>query len=139
MNPRAKINFEVDQTSLANAKAYVARHGGSLNKLVSSLFASLGQEDRLTTAALDPTRRVLLDASAGKISVVDAAERLGLPDAGYVLQRLADHGLPLPRLTDDEIGRQAAESFDALSECLSAPTPVPAPRRRKPAPASRRP
>jgi hypothetical protein len=138
MNQRAKINFEVDQASLANAKAYVARHGGSLNKLVSSLFASLGHEDRLTSAALDPTRRVLLDASAGKISVVEAADLLALPDAGYVLQRLVDHGLPLPRLTDDEVSRQAAESFDALRDCLSAPTVAPSPRRSKPALAQRR-
>ena len=38
--PKAKINFEIEEEDLANAKAYVARHGGSLNKLVAALFAS---------------------------------------------------------------------------------------------------
>lgn len=42
---KAKINFEIEEESLANAKAFVAKHGGSLNKLVSSL---------LNVAAADP-------------------------------------------------------------------------------------
>ena len=94
---KAKINFEIDPHSLVNAKAYVARHGGSLNKLVSSLFASLGRDERLQAPAIDPAKRVLLDASAGKISIMEATTRLALPDAGYLLRRLADEGLPLPR------------------------------------------
>ena len=124
MNPRAKFNFEIDQASLANAnaKACVARHGGSLNKLVSSLFATLGQKERLASVAIDPTRRVLLDASTGKLSIIQAAELLGLPDAGYALHRLADVGLPLPRLTEDEVQRQAAASLDALNDCRPAPS-----------------
>ena len=116
---KAKINFEIDPHSLVNAKAYVARHGGSLNKLVSSLFASLGRDERLQAPAIDPAKRVLLDASAGKISILEATTRLALPDAGYLLRRLADEGLPLPRLADDDVQAQAADSLAALKECLA--------------------
>ena len=111
---KAKINFEIEQESLANAKAYVAKHGGSLNKLVSSLFAGLGQDERLGTPAIDPAKRVLLDVSAGKISIMEAAQLLELPDAGYVLHRLRDERLPLPKLSESEVQRQAADSLEAL-------------------------
>lgn len=132
----AKINFEIDQESLANAKAYVAKHGGSLNKLVASLFASLGQDERLNAPAIDPAKRVLLDASAGRISIVEAAALLGLPDAGYVLRRLADERLPPPRLADSEVRRQADESLDALKESLLT-KPAASGRKRKAAAASK--
>jgi hypothetical protein len=51
---KAKIGFEVDADDLANAKAFVAKHGGSLNKLVSALFASLGREAGLGPPVADP-------------------------------------------------------------------------------------
>ena len=118
---KAKINFEIEQESLANAKAYVAKHGGSLNKLVSSLFSSLGQDERLRAPAVDPAKKVLLEASSGKISIMEAAALLQLPDAGYVLRRLADERLPLPKLTDEEVHRQASESLEALKQTLIKP------------------
>ena len=121
---KAKINFEIEEESLANAKAFVARHGGSLNKLVSSLFDSLGQTERANALAKDPAIGILLEASAGKISIMEAAAQLQLPDGGYVLQRLAREKLPLPRLTQAERDRQAAESLAALSDCQIQPAPV---------------
>ncbi|HSV45038.1 MAG TPA: hypothetical protein VLJ58_04520 [Ramlibacter sp.] len=126
---KAKINFEVEEESLANAKAFVAKHGGSLNKLVSSLFASLGQDERARAPAIDPATGVLLQVSAGKLSLMEAAAQLKLPDAGYVLQRLASENLPLPRLTESELDRQAAESLEALGDCLIKTAP--AAKRRK--------
>ena len=129
--PKAKINFEVDEESLSNAKAYVAKHGGSLNKLVTSLFASLGRDDRLRFPALDPSKRILLDLSSGKVSLLEATRKLGLPDAGYALRRLADEGLPLPRLPAVVVHAQADESFDALSSALvQRPAAAKKPRRR---------
>jgi hypothetical protein len=119
--PKAKINFEVDEESLSNAKAYVAKHGGSLNKLVTSLFASLGQDERLLSPVPDPAKKILLDLSSGKVSLSEATRLLALPDAGYTLRRLADEGLPLPRLPDEVARRQAQASLDALSACLVAP------------------
>jgi hypothetical protein len=118
---KAKINFEIEADSLANAKAFVARHGGSLNKLVSSLFASLGEEERKRGPAQNPATAVLIDVSLGKISIMEAAAQLELPDAGYVLQMLAREKLPLPRLQSSELERQASESIEALRDCLVAP------------------
>jgi len=120
---KAKINFEIDEEILANAKAYVAVHGGSLSKLVTSLFATLGQDERMRGPAINPATKVLLDASAGKISILEAAALLELPDAGYVLHRLTQDKLPLPRLSESELEKLASESFDALSECMIRPAP----------------
>ena len=113
---KAKIGFEVDERDLANAKAFVAKHGGSLNKLVSALFASLGREEASRAPALDPSTKILMSVSIGEISVTEAARLLEVPDAGYVLRRLADHGFPLPRLAQ-EIAR---EQLDAARQALDA-------------------
>jgi hypothetical protein len=120
---KAKIGFEVDINDLANAKAYVARHGGSLNKLVASLFSSLGKEERAKAPVRDPAEAVLLEVSSGKISIMEAARKLELPDAGYVFERLAAAGLPLPRLPDEEVRRQLDDARDALRACLIDPLP----------------
>ena len=135
---KAKIGFEVDEVDLAHAKAYVARHGGSLNKLVSTLFASLGQDEREMTPAPDASTRVLMSVSTGKMSIMEAAQRLELPDAGYVFHRLAEKGLPLPRLNDEFVKAQLDNARDALEECLVEPAKVvkkPAQVRRRIAPA----
>lgn len=118
---KAKIGFEVDERDLAAAKAYVAKHGGSLNKLVSALFASLGQDDADRMPVLDPATSTLMEVSTGKLSIMEAARRLELPDAGYVLHRLAEKGLPLPRLPDDFVKRQLDEARHALDACLVEP------------------
>lgn len=115
---KAKIGFEVDDVALANAKAYVARHGGSLNKLVSALFYSLGQEERERAPAIDPATSILLAVSAGKISVMEAARQLELQDAGHVFHRLAEKGIPLPRLSDDFVTGQLDQARAALDDCL---------------------
>lgn len=121
---KAKIGFEVDEDDLANAKAFVARHGGSLNKLVSALFASLGQDAKDRSPSIDPATRVLIDVSAGKISIMEGARQLELQDAGYVFHRLAEAGLPLPRLSEGDVSHQLAQAKDALDACLVEPIPV---------------
>ena len=126
---KAKIGFEVDEGDLANAKAYVALHGGSLNKLVSALFASLGKDDAQRMPLVDPALGVLMGVSTGKISIAQAARQLELPDAGYVLQRLAALGLPLPRLPKEFVAQQLAQARSALDDCLVVPTPAPVARR----------
>ncbi|WP_295997699.1 hypothetical protein [Rugamonas sp.] len=132
---KAKIGFEVDEADLANAKAYVARHGGSLNKLVSALFASLGQEAAAGVPALDPATGLLMAVSMGKLSIMEASRRLELPDAGYVLHLLAEQGLPLPRLPDAYVKTQLNEARDALDDCLLEPAKAVKKRggRRRPA------
>ena len=72
---KAKIGFEVDEKDLASAKAYVARHGGSLNKLVSALFASLGQDEGRRSALVDPVTSTLLAVSMGNLSIMEASRR----------------------------------------------------------------
>lgn len=121
---KAKINFEVDETDLANAKAFVAKHGGSLNKLVSVLFASLGRQEAARAPALDPATKILVSASIGEISIAQAARLLELPDAGYVLHRLADMALPLPRLSDEVVHAQLKDARAALDDCLLEPPAV---------------
>lgn len=124
---KAKIGFEVDEGDLANAKAYVALHGGSLNKLVSALFASLGKDDAQRVPVPDPALSVLMAVSTGKMSVMDAAQQLDLPDAGYVFHRLAALGLPLPRLPQDVVAQQLTQARTALDDCLLVAESVPAP------------
>lgn len=122
---KVKIGFEVDEVDLAKAKAYVARHGGSLNKLVSAFFASLGREDVARLPALESATSILISVSTGKISVMEAARQLELPDAGYVFHLLADKGLPLPRLPEDFVQTQIDDARSALDACLldTAKTP----------------
>ena len=122
--PKAKINFEIEEEDLASAKSYVAKHGGSLNKLVAALFASLAADQRQRSPAVDPAVETLLKYSAGKLSLVDAANILALPDAGYVLRRMAQEGIPLPRLTETEIARQAKNSLEALKACMTDSAPA---------------
>ncbi|MDQ2823810.1 MAG: hypothetical protein M3Y65_26110 [Pseudomonadota bacterium] len=119
---KAKIGFEVDEKDLASAKAYVATHGGSLNKLVSALFASLGRNDRRQPAMVDPVTSTLLAVSMGNLSIMEASRRLELPDAGYVLHLLAEKNLPLPRLPDDFVGLQLDAARSALDDCLAVPS-----------------
>lgn len=128
---KAKIGFEVDEDDLANAKAFVARHGGSLNKLVSALFASLGKDEARRSPAIDPATRVLLNVSMGKISIMEGARQLELQDAGHLFLRLEDAGLPLPRLSKEEVNRQLAEARDALDACLVEPVSVNSNRSKK--------
>ncbi|MFA9215930.1 MAG: hypothetical protein ACEQSK_02390 [Sphingomonadaceae bacterium] len=118
---KAKIGFEVDEVELAKAKAYVARHGTSLNKLVSALFASLGQDDLHRPPPVDETVSILLAVSVGRLSIVEASRRLELPDAGYVLHLLAEKKLPLPRLPDEFVKTQLNEARSALEDCLVEP------------------
>ena len=121
---KAKIGFEVDEDDLANAKAFVARHGGSLNKLVSALFASLGENETRRSPAIDPATRVLLNVSIGKISIMEGTRQLDLQDAGHLFLRLEEAGLPFPRLSKEEVKRQLAEAKDALDACLIEPSRV---------------
>ena len=121
---KAKIGFEVDEHDLANAKSFVARHGGSLNKLVSALFASLGQDEINRTPAIDPATRILMDVSVGKISIMEGARQLELQDAGHLFHRLAEAGLPLPRLSKEVVSHQLAQAKDALDACLAEPLPT---------------
>lgn len=113
---KAKINFEIEEEDLANAKAYVARHGGSLNKLVGALFSQLGQQ--LDAPDIDPAKKILLDLSCGKISLIEATRRLGFQDAGHTLHLMSEEGLPMKRLSEETIKRQAAESLEAMRACL---------------------
>jgi hypothetical protein len=128
---KAKIGFEVDEDDLTNAKAFVARHGGSLNKLVSALFASLGKDEARRSPAIDPAMRVLLNVSMGKISIMEGARQLELQDAGHLFLRLEEAGLPLPRLSKEETDRQLAEAEKALDACLVEPVSAEKNRSRK--------
>ncbi|WGG53140.1 hypothetical protein [Rugamonas sp. DEMB1] len=118
---KAEIGFKVDEQVLANAQAFVAKHGGSLDELVSAFLASLCREEKERGPALDPSTSVLMAVSSGRISILEAARQLELPDAGYVFQRLAALGLPLPRLSEEFTRQQLEQARNALDGCLIEP------------------
>jgi hypothetical protein len=108
------ITFAVDAMTLAHAKAFAAEHGTTLNKLVNSFLSGI-QADRPRPAESE-AQQVCLEYCLGKRSLTEAADALGLQDAGLFLALVRRAGLPLPRLNDDEIARQAEASKDVFLE-----------------------
>lgn len=119
---KATITLEVDEGDLNKARAYIAKHGGSLNELVSTFIASLAREEERQLPALDTTTSVLLAASMGDLSLIEATRKLGLPDAGYVFHLLAEKEFPLPSLPIDFVTNQLEQARPGLDECLVGPT-----------------
>ena len=118
---KAKIHFEIDQEILASAQEYAAQHGGSLNSLVSAFFSTLGAKERANTPMPDPTTRVLLEVSSGQTALVEGARMLGMQDAGHLLQKLRDAGLPLPQLSESDSRLLADATSAAFTDCLLEP------------------
>ncbi|MBC7377470.1 MAG: hypothetical protein H7346_08565 [Burkholderiaceae bacterium] len=75
-------------------------------------------------ATIDLSARVLMDVSIGRISIMEGARQLELQEAGHLLHRLAEAGLPLPRLSKKLIDRQLAQAKEALDACRVEPIPV---------------
>lgn len=110
------ITFSVDGAALANAKAFAAARSTSLNKLINAFLASLGRQHSRT--AVSRIEEALLDFSVGKTNLIQTAERLDLPDAGYVFALMQRVGLPLPELPESEIDRQVKQSLEFLRKAL---------------------
>lgn len=110
------ITFAVDELTLAHAKAFAAEHGTTLNKLVNSFLSGI-QVNRPRPAESD-AQQVCLEYCLGKRSLTEAADALGLQDAGLFLALVRKAGLPLPRLTEDEIARQAEVSKEVFREAF---------------------
>lgn len=115
---KARIQFEIDQDTLANAQKYVARHGGSLDSLVAAFFRTLGAKDGASAPVPDPTTRVLLEVSSGQTALVEGARILGMQDAGHLLQRLREAGLPLPQLSESDSHALADAASTVFADCL---------------------
>ena len=118
---KAQINLEIEQEILANAEAYVARCGGSLDNLVSAFLSALGTDERASSTIPNPTTQVLLEVSSGRTSLVEGARMLGMQDAGYLLQRLRDVGLTLPQLPESDSRLLADKTSTAFADCLLDP------------------
>ena len=110
------ITFAVDAITLAHAKAYAAVHGTTLNKLVNSFLGSI-QANRHRPAESE-AQQVCLEYSLGNRSLTEAADALGLQDAGLFLALVRQTGLPLPRISEREIARQADASRDVFLEAF---------------------
>lgn len=126
----AKINFEMDRDVLASAQAFAAKHRVSLNKLVSTYFASLGQKDTVAPP-VDRRLSVLLEVSMGKTSITDAARELGLGDAGHVLALMRQAKIPITMkpLPAGFVKNQADSTLEAMrSSMLPVAPKVPARR-----------
>ena len=128
---KSKINFEIEQEILANAKAYIAQHGGSLNKLVSVFFSNLGKQERSNAPLINPETRVLMDVSAGRITLMEGVRMLGLQNAGFLLQKLREAALPLPQLSAMDASAQADAGATACADCMLAPAADRKPHKRK--------
>ena len=128
----AKINFEMDRDVLATAQAFAAKHRVSLNKLVSTYFASLGQEDK-AAMPVDGRLSVLLEVSQGKVSITDAARELGLGDAGHVLALMRQAKIPitLKPLPANFVKNQADSALEAMRSCMLPVVPKEPARRTK--------
>jgi hypothetical protein len=108
------ITFSVEDSALANAKAYASERSTTLNKLVNAYLKSLAQsQPRRSVSKAD---EVLLDYSLGRKSLLEAAESLGVPDAGHVLALMRRTGLPMPQLPEDMVQQQVKESLPFFEE-----------------------
>ncbi len=112
----ANITFAVDESVLAEAKAFAAEHGTSLNRLVASFLGSV--RSRHPRQAVSQAQQVCLDYSLGKRTLTEGADALGLQDAGLFLALMRQTGLPLPKLGEDLATRQADETYDVFGEAF---------------------
>lgn len=115
----AKINFEMDRDVLANAQAFSTKHKIPLNKIVSTYFASLGQEGA-SAVPIDRRQGILFEVSMGKVSIADAARELGLGDAGHVLALMRELKIPitLGALPPTFVKKQAEIALEAMGSCM---------------------
>lgn len=111
------ITFSVEESALANAKAYVSERSTTLNKLVNAYLKSLGQNQ--PRRSISKADEVLLDYSLGKKSLLEAAELLGLHDGGHVFALMRRAELPLPQLPDNIVEQQASENLEFFKKARS--------------------
>lgn len=108
------ITFAVDATALANAKAYAAERSTTLNKLINAYLQSLGGAQ--PRRAVSKAEAILLDYSLGRISLMDATDNLGVPDAGHVFALLRQSGPPFPQLPEAIVRQQVDEHWEFFAE-----------------------
>ena len=129
----AKINFEMDSEVLANAQAFAARHRVSLNKLVTTYFASLGRGESDPMPVGGPIA-TLLEVSTGKLGIADAARELGLVDGGHVLALMRQNNIPivLGGLSNHFVKAQAEDALEAMrAGMLPAPSGASGEKKRR--------
>lgn len=112
MARKSNITFSLDDVAIDAAKAYAAKRGTSLNKIVTQYFLSLAANDDMRVPVLDTTR-ALLRFSNGQASLPETVEALGVHDGGIVLQMLREQDLPVP-LLDRSLAEAQAEAALAL-------------------------
>ena len=127
--PKTNITFSVDSESLGNAKAYAARAGVPLNRIVGQMFAALGQR-QAAGAAISAGHRQVLRYSLGQASLYETVQALGVNDGGVVHAMLRELGLPFPFMDSDAARQMAQEALPALRAALLAAAPRKAARRR---------
>lgn len=121
---RTNITFSLDTRTLAHAKAYAARAGVPLNRVVGQLLDSLGQ-GLARGDSLNSTQRQLLRYSTGQASLSETVEALGVNDGGIVFAMLRELSLPFPTMEPEEARRLADAALPSLEAALK-----PAARRR---------
>ncbi len=127
--PKANIIFSVDLESLGNAKAYAARAGVPLNRIVGQMFAALGQRQS-AGAVISAAHRQVLRYSLGQASLSETVQALGVNDGGVVHAMLRELGLPFPFMDTDAARQKAHEVLPALRAALLPAAPRKAARRR---------
>jgi hypothetical protein len=112
MGRKSNITFSLDELAIDAAKAYAAKSGTTLNKIVTRYFLSLAANDDMRLPVLDTTR-ALLRYSNGQSSLPETVAALGVNDGGVVLQMLREQQLPVPML-DQSLAEAQAEAALAL-------------------------
>jgi ABC-type amino acid transport substrate-binding protein len=114
MARKSNITFSLDDVAIDAAKAYAAKRGTTLNKIVTQYFLSLAANDDMRVPVLDTTR-ALLRYSNGQASMSETVDALGVNDGGTVLQMLREQQLPAPVL-ERSVAEAQAEAALALLE-----------------------
>lgn len=110
---KSNITLSLDDLAIDAGKAYAAKSGLTLNRLVNQLLLTLSLSERMKPPVLDTTR-ILQRCSAGSASLSETAHDLGVQDIGHVLAMMREANLPLPLMDESAARLQAAQALPML-------------------------
>jgi hypothetical protein len=120
---KTNITFSVDESALNHAKAYAARAGVPLNRIVGRMLATLGEAEP-TGVTMNTAQRQLLRYSVGRASLSETVQALQVNDGGVVFALLRELGLPFPLMDVEAAQQQVDQVLPALRGALKEPAQV---------------
>jgi len=109
MGQTRNTTFRLDDDLLRAARVYAAEHETSVTALIKAHL-----EKMTGYQVADDGGDAVALYSQGEIGTADAMRRLGMTNYAELLDALADRGLVKPRMSVQEIERQAATLFNIL-------------------------